>query len=177
MTPRSQDDRGVSLIELVVVVAILGVVSLVLGTLFSNMWRSQVAVAAQSQATTRGQLVASEVERAMRNAVAFDVSADGSTIRVNTALGGGLQCQAFQLAADGLHMTVSSSPAPSSGWPVWQADVAAGSGAFISQSGNSVAYNFDALSRSGAQAVAAPVHFQGTAYMRNSAAGSLSPCW
>ncbi|MFD6700112.1 MULTISPECIES: hypothetical protein [unclassified Microbacterium] len=168
---------GISLIELVVVVAILGVVSLVLGTLFSNIWRSQVAVSAQSQATARGQLVASEMERAMRNAVAFDVSADGSTIRVNTALSGGLQCQAFQLAADGLHMSVSSSPAVPSGWPLWQTDVTAGSGAFASKNGNSIAYNFDALSKSGAQTVAAPVHFQGTAYMRNSAAGSLSPCW
>lgn len=177
MTRRRQDDRGVSLVELVVVVAILGVVSLVLGTLFSNIWRSQAAVAAQSQATTRGQLIASEVERAMRNAVAFDVSADGSTIRVNTALGGALKCQAFRLAADGLHMTVSASPAASSGWPLWQTDVAAGSGAFISKNGNSIDYTFDALSRSGSQTVAAAVHFQGTAYMRNSAAGSLSPCW
>ena len=179
MTRRSADDQGVSLIELVAVVAILGVVGLVMGTLFSNVWRSQEAVNAQSQATTRGQLIASEVERAMRNAIAFDVSADGTTLRVNTALGGGLRCQAFQLAADGLHMTVASAPAPAaaSGWPLWQTDVTVASGSFITKSGTSISYSFNALSKSGSRAVAAPVRFQGMAYMRNSAAGSLGPCW
>lgn len=177
MKRRSPDEQGVSLIELVVVVAILGVVGLVMGTLFSNVWRSQEAVNAQSQATTRGQLIASEVERAMRNAIAFDVSADGTMLRVNTALGGGLRCQAFQLAADGLHMTVASAPAAASGWPLWQTDVTVASGSFITKSGTSISYSFDALSKSGSRAVAAPVRFQGTAYMRNSAAGSLGPCW
>ena len=173
-----QEDGGLSLIELIVVVVILGILGTVIVMIFVNTWKSEEAVRTQSQATTSGQLVSSEIERAMRNAVAFDVSPDGSTLRVNSSLSGSRQCQAFSLAADGAHMTVAASPAAASGWPIWQKNIASSGPPFFAKSGNSVTYAFSALSKSDAGTVAAaPVQFTGTAYMRNAAAGSLSPCW
>ncbi|GAA4480311.1 type II secretion system protein [Microbacterium panaciterrae] len=171
-------DDGLSLIELIVVVIILGILGTVIATIFVNTWKSEEAVRTQSQATTSGQLVSSEIERAMRNAVAFDVSADGSTLRVDSSLGGNRQCQAFSLLADGAHMTVTAAPAAASGWPIWQKNIAQSGAPFFVKSGNTVTYTFSALSKSDSGTVAAaPVRFTGTAYMRNAAAGSLAPCW
>ena len=174
-----REDAGFSLIELIIVVVIIGLLGLVIGTIFTNMWRAQEAVGLQTQATTRGQLVASEIERAMRNAIAFDVSADGSTLRVNSSFTGGRECQAFSLAADGAHMSVASAPAAPSGWPIWQSDIAAISGSpFFSSDGDTVTYAFNAVSKAAdGSIVAAPVRFTGKVFMRNAVEGTLSPCW
>ncbi|OZB83382.1 prepilin-type N-terminal cleavage/methylation domain-containing protein [Microbacterium sp. 13-71-7] len=172
-------DEGLSLIELIIVIVILGILGLVMGTIFGNTWRAQEAVRLQTQATSRGQLVASEIERAMRNAIAFDVSADGSTLRVNSSFTGGHQCQAFSLASDGAHMTVTSAPAAPSGWPTWQSDIAPISGSpFFSSNGGTVTYAFDSVSRATDGSIAAaPVRFTGKVFMRNTGVGTLSPCW
>lgn len=179
MRRRLREDDGVSLIELIVVVVIIGILGTIIVMIFTNTLKSEDAVRTQTEATTKGQLVASEIERAMRNAVAFDVSADGTTLRVNSSLTGSRECQAFSVAADGAHMTVASAPAAASAWPLWQRNIAqAGATPFFSKNGSAVTYTFNALSASDTGVIAAaPVHFSGTVYMRNAAAGSLAPCW
>jgi len=177
MTRVGRDD-GFSLIELIVVVVILGIFGIVIGSIFANTWRAQEAVRLQTQATTRGQLVASEIERAVRNAVAFDVSLDGSTLRVNSSFAGPRECQAFALTSDGAHMSVTSAPAASSGWPVWQSDIAPAGGRFFTANGAIVTYAFDSVSKGADGSIAgAPVRFTGQVYMRNTGEGTLSPCW
>ncbi|MEU1973687.1 prepilin-type N-terminal cleavage/methylation domain-containing protein [Microbacterium sp. NPDC019599] len=174
MSERLQDDEGLSLVELIVYIVILGIVMIALTTMFVNTYKAQASVTSQTQATSRGQLVASEIERAMRNAIAFTVSADGSTLHVNTSFSGSKQCQVFALTSDGLKMSLSASPAPAEAtWPVWQERVAlvnATTPAFTPLGADGVSYAFNATNDSG------PVRFAGNAYMRNDKSGAMGGC-
>lgn len=172
-----RSDDGVSLIELIVYVVVLGVVMAGIVTVFVNTWNTQASVTSQTQATTRGQVVSQQIERAVRNAAGLFISADGSTLEVLTELAGAKECQGFALTASGLQMTISTSPASSpSAWPVWQTRISAvgGTPTFQSVGANGVSgvrYTFDATDDS------APVHFAGTVYTRQSVSGVVDPCW
>ncbi|WP_243077293.1 prepilin-type N-terminal cleavage/methylation domain-containing protein [Microbacterium sp. SS28] len=174
MSKLSTNDEGLTLIELIIYIVILGIISTAIVMILTNTLRAQASVTSQTQATTRGQLVSSEIEKAMRNAIAFTVSPDGSTLHVNTSFAGSKQCQAFALTSDGLKMSVSSSPAPDiSVWPVWQKRVAAvgvSTPAFTALGGDGVTYAFNATSDS------APVRFTGNAYTRNDKTGVMGGC-
>ncbi|MDR7185775.1 Tfp pilus assembly major pilin PilA [Microbacterium trichothecenolyticum] len=165
------DEAGVTLIELIVYVVVLGILMSVITMIFVNTWSAQAGVTSQTAATTRGQLVSSEIEKAMRNAIAFTISPDGTTLSVNTSFTSNRQCQNFALKSDGLHMSVSSPPAPIT-WPVWQDRVSfLGSTPVFKPAGAmGVTYSFASTSDSG------PVTFTGTAYMRNSTTGNMGGC-
>lgn len=169
-----QDDDGLTLIEVVIYMVVLSIITIAIVMILTNTMRAQASVTSQSQATTRGQLVASEVEKAMRNAVAFAVSADGTTLRVNTSFGGTQQCQAFSLEPEGLKMSISGSPAPDiTTWPIWQKRVAAvdaSTQVFTALGSDGVAYAFNSTSDS------APVRFAGNAYTRNDKTGVMEGC-
>ena len=145
----------------------MGVISMI----FVNMWSTQASVTSQTAATTRGQLVSSEIEKAMRNAIAFSISPDGTTLSVNTSFTADRQCQNFALKSDGLHMSVTSTPAPTT-WPVWQDRVSplGLTPVFKPAGATGVTYSFATTSDSG------PVKFTGTAYMRNSTTGNMGGC-
>lgn len=179
--PSLGDDAGYSFVELVVVVVILGLLGSVIAIIFANTWRTQQNVTDQAQATTRGQLIASEVERAMRNAIAFQVEDGGNTLKVNTSLdGGGLQCQAFTFDGGKLRMVLRDPPGGlPEVWPVWNDQVKkSGTSDYFALNGaNGVTYTFDATATGQAVTATAPVHFTGDAYMRNAAEGTMSPCW
>lgn len=171
------DDAGLSLIELIIYILIIGVIGTLIMMLFINMWQTERSVKDQTAATTRGQLVSSQIERAMRNAVAFSVTDGGATLKVATSLSGAQQCQGFHFTDDGALMTISNAPSgdPTS-WPEWQdrLEQVASYPFFAEKGTNGVTYSFDAIEP---DAKSAPVRFTGDVHMRNASAGTLSPCW
>jgi Tfp pilus assembly protein PilW len=167
------DDKGISLIELIVYVLVGSILLLATTAILINSWTTQRNVTAVSDATNRGQVITSTVERAMRNAVAFDVSMDGTTLLVHTSLAGDLTCQGFFFAAGESRMYLSPSTLSSpSAWSVWQPGIAQrGSTPFFAETGATVAYTFDITT------TAAPVRFAGQAAARSAATGVSAPCW
>lgn len=180
MRTAHQTDDGYSLVEVVVVVVLLGILGTLIALIFANTWRTQQNVADQTQATTRGQLIASEVERAMRNAVAFEIAGGGTILKVNTSLDGDRECHAFAFDGGQLRMTVTASPGGiPAGWPIWQDQVEqSGTTPYFSANGtNGIAYDFKATATDPTVAATSPVRFTGEAFMRNAAEGTMSPCW
>lgn len=194
----TRDEDGSSLVELVIYMLVLSILLTGLSIMFFNMWKTQATVDAQTQATTHGQLVSSEVEKAMRNATGFQVINGGNTLLVQTSFSGDRRCQAFYFNPTGgsksrgtLHMVIAAAPAPeaSSGF-AWQDGVGIYGDATFSKfftgvnalgvptatTPIGVHYSFaatapDSTTKSG------PVVFTGTAYPRNSTLGGTSACW
>jgi Tfp pilus assembly protein PilW len=167
------DDDGVSLIELIVYILVASILLLATTAILINSWTAQRNVTAVSDATNRGQAITSTIERAMRNAVAFDVSTDGTTLLVHTSLAGDLTCQGFVLNTGESRMSLSSAAlgTPST-WSIWQPGIAQrGSTPYFSETGATVAYTFDITT------TAAPVRFAGQAAARSAATGVSAPCW
>lgn len=170
-------DLGLSLIELIVVIMVTAILMIAVVTIFVNSWRTQEEVASVSQATNRGQLISSAIERAVRNAVEVDPPASsggGTVLRVRTSLPGSLECQGFFLTPGASHWTTSAgalSPTPSA-WPQWTEGVLQQGGTpfFVLTAEGVLKYSFDVATES------APVRFSGEVSPRSLAEGS-SPCW
>ncbi|NLP85910.1 prepilin-type N-terminal cleavage/methylation domain-containing protein [Microbacterium sp. CFH 90308] len=171
------DDTGLSLIELIVALVVGGIVIGAMATIFINTWKTQEEVTTVSQATSRGQLVGSTIERALRNATEYQVTADGTELRVYTTLGGSLECQGFRLTAGSLRMSSTSIAsgglaADATTWPEWQTGIAArGTTPFLEPVGSAVTYTFDVTTES------ASVRFAGEASARTPLKGDDGGCW
>lgn len=197
MTSRSDED-GLSLIELIVYVVVLGVILIGLSVMLVNMWNTQADVDAQTKATTNGQFVSSEIERAMRNSTGFQVLDGGSTLLVQTSLSSAsLRCQSFHYDPTGgvdgtgtLQFSASAAPAPAatSGY-AWQKGVVAYvDGSFNkfftyvdaagapTLNGVGIHYSFTAKAAD-PKTTAGTVTFVGTAYPRNATLEGVSTCW
>lgn len=191
-TPRATSvaDEGLSLIELIIVVLLVGILSSVLVMILINSWNTQRSVTTTSEATNSGQLIGTSIERAVRNAELFEVSDDGRMLRVHTTLEGARTCQAFLFAkpdpaAEGDAMYMATTEA--SALPAWDpllADPALwpnpwtpekvepqGTTPYFALDGNEVTYRFDIDTES------APVSFSGTVARRTPTEGTSSPCW
>lgn len=179
----SADDEGFSLVELIFYVVILGLITTGIAVVFFNTWKAQASVSDQVDATERGQLVASQMEKAMRNAVAYEITdptlasslSSGSTLVVATAMSGSNACMAFNLTGGTAQLTTTSGARVAAApWPTWQSGITQhkNSGGvlvpFFTQVGSDVAYSFDVTSANGPT-----VHFEGTAYLRNPSWGTL----
>lgn len=153
---RAADDRGLSLIELIITVVVLGLIFMSLTAIFSNILTTQANVTRQSDATIRGQQFASSIEEAMRNAVEFKT--DGSSLVVETSINGVVECKTFSAATagvrvDALTFTYVDSTGGVTGSPV-----------------SGVRYSFSALggpTSDGTTPGAAPPVFKGDAFARN----------
>lgn len=171
------DNSGLSLIELVVALLVSTIVLIGAATILANSWRTQGDVTSTTEATTRGQLMGSTIERAMRNAKDFIVSPsdDNATeLRVWTSLGGNKTCQAFQLATGEARIASSAGTLPDvSTWGDWELGVQQqGTTPFLQRTGNTVTYTFQLETDS------APVPISGQAKMRTiHDPGETSPCW
>ncbi|MEV7632549.1 prepilin-type N-terminal cleavage/methylation domain-containing protein [Microbacterium sp. NPDC089318] len=170
------DDEGLSLIELIMVVVLVGILSGVLVMILVNSWNAQRDVSSTTVATNEGQVFASSVERAVRNAEAIEVTG-GNVLRVRTTLPGERQCQFFRLTvssgtADAAFMAFGSS-APAWPGPWITEDVTAiGAAPYFALGGGAVTYAFQVTTDS------SPVLFQGRVAARNDVtAGGGAPCW
>lgn len=168
------DDAGLSLIELIVVVVILGILSGVIVMILVNSWNTQEDVNSTTVATNEGQVYASSIERAVRNAVDIQVTG-GSLLQVRTTLPGSRECQSFQITAsagtgDAAFMA-SAAAAPAWAGPMISENVAnIGTDPYFdfTEETGSVTYAFQIDTES------APALFRGTIAARNALAGA--PC-
>lgn len=173
MTDATSSDAGLTLIELIISMMLALLALTAITTVLVLSWTTQRDVDSVNTATTRGQTVGATIERAVRNALEFDVSADGSRLRVRTSLDGGLECQGFFLA-DGTARFSQSAETLSdpSTWTPWQDGIArAGAADYFTRSGDTVRYAFDLRTDS------ASVRFVGEAASRSAATGVSAPCW
>ncbi|MRH30188.1 hypothetical protein GH740_12850 [Microbacterium sp. SYP-A9085] len=167
------DDAGITLVELIIGMFISTIIAGMTAMILINSWQTQEEVTSVSQSTNTGQLVASVIERAVRNADYIDVSADQSTLLVQTSLGGSLTCQGFHLTTSNLLMAIRSTPlGDPTLWPSWKDGVQPqGATPFLTRTGNTVSYAFDMTTQS------APVHFTGRAALRSVSTGQVRSCW
>lgn len=180
----TRDDEGLGLIELIVAVVVSGIVIIAMGMIFINSWRAQEQVVSTTEATNRGQVVSSMIERAMRNALYSEVrqggavASAGDALYVRTSLAGSLRCQAFQLTEGvspdfGSVLLATSNgalPAPSP----WKTGIARqGTTAYFQQAAaGTVTYTFQI------ETDASPVSFTGDIAPRSADDGKgKDGCW
>ncbi|MGO4104375.1 PilW family protein [Leifsonia sp. YAF41] len=90
-----ENARGFTLIELIVYVALLGVVLVIVSALLLNSLRTQSTVLSASEATNNGQLVLTSVDTAVRNGSGVEVSDTGKLLIARTVSGGTWVCRAW----------------------------------------------------------------------------------
>ncbi|MBW9120591.1 hypothetical protein JNB63_10830 [Microbacterium trichothecenolyticum] len=186
----SPSDAGMTLIELIVGLVVSVLVLSGIAMVLINSFLTQNAVLSTSEATNRGQLVGSAIEKAMRNAVYSTVTAGGTVLLVETTFdspGDTRHCQAFRLADTTAQMASSATDITAPAWGTWLNDDAARSwSALVRQSGTTpfftqtnplqpnggVRYVFDI------QTDSAPVVFRGEVRPEwQPAAGGDATCW
>jgi hypothetical protein len=177
----NRDDRGLGLIELIVGLLVSTIVVVAAATVLMNSWITQQKVVATTHGTNSGQVLASMIERAVRNAKDVQVlpsEADGTELRVWTTLGGAKTCQGFLLTTGTARIGATSGsilPATSD-WALWDDNVSPfGSAPFIRQAGNTVSFSFELED---VDAHVAPVQLSGEVSIRSKQDGTeVSPCW
>jgi len=200
---RHGTDEGLSLIELIIYIVVLGILGVGSVTIFLNMWKTQANIDAQTQGTAHGQLVGSEIEKAMRNATGFQVISGGNGLIVQTTFPGARQCQEFSFDATGgvdnqgtLSMAFSAAPARSlTARDAWQDGLNPAStlhpdgeftalftavglnGHVVTVAPAGVHYSFKATAPD-RDTTSGPVTFSGSAFPRDSnQVGDVSTCW
>lgn len=167
------DDAGVSLVELIIYALVASLVVGAAGLILVNSWITQRNVTDVTEATNRGQALSSTIERAMQNALDFDVSVDGQTLRVRTSLDGDLRCQGFHISNGTARLAQADEDLPASGaWKVWQSGVVQHDGSpYFVPSAQGVTYTFDIATDT------ASVRFGGQTAARSALSGESEPCW
>ena len=186
--PHKSNDSGLGLIELIVVIVIVGIIFSAIGTILANSWLAQQSVVTVTEATNRGQVIGSSIERAARNAVDARVTNDadvavatgtsGTVLWVRTSLPGSLRCQGFRISGEQLQIASSNTAlAASSGWSKWKPQVTfEGTGnPFTVDMSDKATYTFSIRTDG------APVDFDGTVAIRSdplsAADKGTNPCW
>ena len=176
-TSHDERDAGLGLIELIVALVVAGIVLAGIGAIFVRSWQTQEEVMSVSEATNRGQLVASAIERAVRNGLYVQVSDSGTVLRVSTSLSGSLKCQGFRVTSDAggtaRYSMSASTLGTSDTWPEWQPAVMAQPGTpyFEEPSPGVIRYSFQLETES------APVRFAGEVSPRSIQEGDSDSCW
>ncbi|MFC8683392.1 PilW family protein [Microbacterium ureisolvens] len=184
MLNHTDGEEGLGLVELIVAIFVSTIVLVAMASILINSWLTQNDVLSTSEATTRGQVISSSIERAVRNALYFDTRAADTELWVHTSFDDPASndprtCQAFGLG--GGEATLKSSPANlnAASWGTWIDDAdqswvvrveQSGTTPIFVQSGRTLTYTFEIKTDS------APVHFQGEVTMRAPTMGAMSPC-
>lgn len=179
VTPRRPDDAGLSLIELIIVMLLTGILSSVVVMILVNSWNTQQDVTTTTAATNEGQVFASSIERAVRNAEAIEVT--GDVLQVRTRIGGVTDCRAFRftpadadpaaapLTDDAAFLATGAAPLSWAGAWITERVSPVGSSYFTLTAGT-FTYGFQIATES------APVVFQGSITVRNAFTEGGSPC-
>lgn len=176
MTERenSPDDAGITLIEVILYVLLSSLILIPVTMILITSVTTQRDVASVTEATSRGQSMGAVIERAVRNGLAVDVSADGTQLKVRTSLEGSLACQAFLLTDGQARVTQTPTliPADATTWSDWEKGIARdGMTPYFVATGTNVVYAFAIATDS------APVRIVGEAAPRTVASGVSAPCW
>lgn len=169
----SSSESGLTLIELLVTMFVSVIVLAAVGVMLVNSLLTQNQVLSTSEATNRGQLISTQVERAMRNAAYFEVSPDRTTLYVRTTFTGERRCQAFTIENGVARMKMDSVNVEGVEWGTWldasqyprfEVDVRVPVGGAFTEAGDTLRYDFSIATDS------APVYFNGESSYRLPAA-------
>lgn len=170
-----RNDDGLGLIELIVSIVVSGIILVAVATIFVNSWKTQEQVTSVNAATNRGQLVSSTIERAMRNALYFDVTETNTVLRVRTSLAGNLKCQGFRITETAAQFTTNSVAlsSPNTAWPAWQTGITKQGSTpyFVRTAAGSLTYTFKITTD------AAPVKFSADIAPRSLQETGSDGCW
>jgi type II secretory pathway pseudopilin PulG len=163
--PADHGDGGLSLLELIIALMLSGLIVAAVASFFISSLRTQQEVTSVTATTSRGQLVGSMIERAVRNALyVAPIGAAGSdTLTVRTSLDGELTCQTFDFSGGSIEVTTSND--------TWQPELqAVGPSPVFRETGDQVSYSFDLDTDS------APVHISGEVGPRSRQETGLGVC-
>lgn len=140
LTQDRPDDSGLTLVEIIIYAALSAVIAVIVTFMLINTLKGQENVTSVTTATTRGQMIAQSIDRAVRNSRDVEVSGDGRTLKVLTTLDE--PCQAWRITLDG-ELEVSYGQ----GFPDWgtlatEVVLAADHPHFFTRSSDTVDYAF-----------------------------------
>jgi prepilin-type N-terminal cleavage/methylation domain-containing protein len=94
-----RDDRGFSLIELLISMGLFGIIIAIVGSMIISAITADRTVRDVTSSTTDGQLAVNVIEQTVRNSTAIQVAAvsgtQSVTVRLRTTAGGAARCHAF----------------------------------------------------------------------------------
>lgn len=98
----TRDEAGVSLVELIIVVVVMGIIGSVITMIFVNGLISQQATTARDLATGRATVITETLADSVRNAVTVRVQPDGSRIDAVVILPNkSFECRAWAINGNG----------------------------------------------------------------------------
>lgn len=136
----SSDDSGLTLVEIIIYSALSAVIAVIVTFMFINTLKGQENVTSVTTATTRGQVIAQSIDRAVRNALDVEVSGDGRTLKVLTTLDE--PCQAWRVTDVGTIEVSYGAGFASWGVLATQAVLAEDHPRFFSRTSDTVDYAF-----------------------------------
>lgn len=123
MSPRIREldsQRGFSLVELAVYIALLGVIAAVVATVLVSLFKSEGTVSGLTTSTSDAQNAVTVLQNDIRNARQFRSSADGRTLVASVAdagAAGSWRCVRWSVTGSGAAQQMEREVKAASGWP------------------------------------------------------------